>query len=555
MRLILAHGSRVVLLAGILFLMYWQHQRFLATQRSAGLDAVSLEVIQSLFPTATGIGEADDRGGRVVLHDSEELGSVFQTSPEGDRFLGFSGPTNTLIGLDRQSHVVGVAILSSRDTRDHVDLIRKDPRFLSAWNGKNVAEMETGSVDAVSGATLTSLAILQGIQSRLGGVTGSLKFPDDYSLEEAQRLFPDAATVSRDAQIPELWLAENGKGEPLGWLLSNSPAADNLIGYQGPTRAFLGMQLDGQITGLVVTQSFDNEPYVGYVRDDTWFPKIFDGKSLDELGRTRFEETGIEGVSGVTMTSQAVAESLLLAANKVSELRTRQDQELQRASVLRWKVAGTLTLIVMGLAVGLTSLRGRSNLRKIYQIVLIAVMGLMNGDLLSMAMFVGWAQSGIPWQNAMGLVCLTAAAVVLPIVTKTNVYCDHLCPHGAVQQLMPRRWKWKRRPKSLILILSTVRPVLLAIVVLVPMLHWSFSLVDLEPFDAYAWRAAGVATISVAVVGLTASLFLPMGYCHYGCPTGAVLGYLRRHARSGEFSSSDIVALSLLSLALLCFWL
>ena len=39
--------------------------------------------------------------------------------------------------------------------------------------------------------------------------------------------------------------------------------------------------------------------------------------------------------------------------------------------------------------------------------------------------------------------------------------------------------------------------------------------------------------VTIAIVGIVISLFLPMGYCQYGCPTGAVLGYLRRHGRSG----------------------
>jgi hypothetical protein len=30
----------------------------------------------------------------------------------------------------------------------------------------------------------------------------------------------------------------------------------------------------------------------------------------------------------------------------------------------------------------------------------------------------------------------------------------------------------------------------------------------------------------VAVAGLVASLFIPMAYCRFGCPTGAVLDYI-----------------------------
>ncbi|SFI59174.1 FMN-binding protein [Planctomicrobium piriforme] len=550
---VLLHAARIGLLAVILLLMHWQHVRALTAQRAAGLETVPISNVQALFPTATALGEIESHGGRTVLAGEKPIGSVLQTFPEAQPFLGFSGPTNCLIGFDEQGLVVGLAILSSRDTRDHVELIRKDARFLSALNRRNAGDVAQADVDAVTGATLTSLAILQGIQARLGKQPESLKFPDAYTVEDARRLFPTATAVARDAQAPELWQVTGEKGVPLGSLLSNSPAADQIVGYQGPTRAFLGMNLEGKVVSLIVGASYENEPYVGYVRDDAWFAEIFNGRTLEELGKTRFEDSGVEGVSGATMTSQAVAEGLLLAAQKITELRSKQQQERQQSQAVRWKSAVTIGIVLAGLLIGLTPLRGRTWLRRGYQLVLIAVLGFWNADLLSMAMFVGWAQSGIPWTNALGLVCLTAAAVVLPIFTKQNVYCDHLCPHGAAQQLLPRKWKLQRRPQWLVKSLSTIRPVLLAIVVVSPLLQWNVSMVDLEPFDAYAWRAAGVATIAIAVIGLIASLFLPMGYCHYGCPTGAVLGYLRRHARSDRLTRSDAIAASLLILAIICF--
>jgi NosR/NirI family nitrous oxide reductase transcriptional regulator len=177
----------------------------------------------------------------------------------------------------------------------------------------------------------------------------------------------------------------------------------------------------------------------------------------------------------------------------------------------------------------------------------------INADLLSSAMFVGWAQSGFPWRNAVGLICLAAAAMTVPIVFKRNIYCDHLCPHGALQQLLPRRWKIRTLPRWGVRGLRLIRPVLLTIIVLVPMLGWSMSLVDLEPFDAYAWRAAGVATVSIAVAGLGLSLFIPMAYCRYGCPTGAVLDYLRRNSRSDRLTAADGLAVLLCAIAFVCY--
>src|SRR5262249_38419631 len=133
----------------------------------------------------------------------------------------------------------------------------------------------------------------------------------------------------------------------------------------------------------------------------------------------------------------------------------------------RGRAAATLAAIGFGIVMGLTKLRTFSWLRFGFQVVLIGYLGLISGELLSMAMFVGWAQSGIPWQNAIGLVALAAAAIALPIAKGQNVYCSHLCPHGAAQQLLPRWWRVKKMPALLGRTLRLLRPALLAWVVFV----------------------------------------------------------------------------------------
>ena len=65
---------------------------------------------------------------------------------------------------------------------------------------------------------------------------------------------------------------------------------------------------------MAVAKSYDNEPYVTYVRDDAYFRSLFNGLELGELSELDLFEHGVEGVSGATMTSMAVADGLVLAA-------------------------------------------------------------------------------------------------------------------------------------------------------------------------------------------------------------------------------------------------
>jgi polyferredoxin len=77
--------------------------------------------------------------------------------------------------------------------------------------------------------------------------------------------------------------------------------------------------------------------------------------------------------------------------------------------------------------------------------------------------------------------------------------------------------------KALSLTFEAVPFALLALAVCAVLRGWPLDLADIEPFDAWVWRAAGLATLIVAVVGLVGSLFIPQAYCRYGCPTGALL--------------------------------
>ncbi len=548
------HLMRAGIFAGVVVLIHLQQNRFDARQQAeAARFEVSIDRVKAIFPAADSLGETTPNGTRdVQASDGEKLGAVLQTAPESDDNIGFSGATNVLVGFDTDDKIAGIAILSSGDTDEHVDQIMQNQPFQTALIGRGAEDVPFTDVDAVSGATLTSVAMLESISERLGGHRPtSLRFPDPPDLEQARQFFPDADELQPDPEFPSLWHV-NQNGEQIGRLLRTSPAADGVIGYQGPTLTAIALTPESQVVGLIIGESFDNEPYVGYVREDYFFPESFNEWTLTELAEMNLEEQGIEGVSGATMTSQAIAQSLQSAA--AAHLKAVEKQQTKQSEPPAWRPSvrdwGTAIVVVLGLVIGLSSLRGRRWIRIPFLLVLVGYLGLTNGDMLSQALLVGWAKNGVPLRSVAGLFCLTVAAFVVPLLSKSNVYCTHLCPHGAAQQLLRNRlpWRW-RLPNRLQRGLKLIPPLLLVWVVAVAMSEFGFSLVDIEPFDAYLWRIAGVATLAIAIVGLVVSLFVPMAYCRYGCPTGALLGYFRYHRRSNQLNSRDIVAVICLLIA------
>lgn len=551
----LLHVARVSMVVAILFLIRRQHEQFLAVDSSRDWKPVAIESLLEFFPNAaeSGLSDPERRTQQLLDADQKPVGYVVQTSPQSDGIVGFSGPTNVLIAFGTDDRIRGLKILWSRDTKEHVALINQDSTFLESWKGLSWAEAAGRTeIDGVSGATLTSLAIAESISSRLGGSVPSLRFPADIDVAEVVDWFPDAVTLQPTPRRPALFTVLDSELKQLGHVFRTSPAADNLVGYQGPTDTLVALDREERVLGIRLRRSFDNDPYVGYVRDEDYFLTLFNGLSLVELSDLDLFEAQVEGVSGATMTSLTVADGLVLAAKQA--LKDVEPVERSPASPLPdFRQLATIFVVMAGLVIGLTRLRRFRIIRLLLLLTVIAIPGLLNGDLLSLATLVGWSRNGIPWQFATGLITVSAIAVLVPVFSRYQIYCHQLCPHGAVQQLIRQRipWQWKV-PRWLVRNTAIIPFALLAWCIAVAMLPLPFSLVDVEPFDAWIIRAAGTATVVIAVAGLGLSLFVPMAYCRYGCPTGAVLNFLRFNSRSGRWDKADWLAAGLL-LMTICF--
>ncbi|MEM7560876.1 MAG: FMN-binding protein, partial [Planctomycetota bacterium] len=453
--------------------------------------------------------------------------------------------------FDGDDKLRAIEILESEDTRDHVQSIRENTEFLPAFLGHSREKLADLQVDGVSGATLTCIALREAIALRLKGASNSLRFPDLPTLADLRKLEPKTAKIEHDDDLPSrFWLMDSSNAR-IGQLIRSTPYAEELMGYQGPSETWLLLDAEQKLRSLAVANSFDNEPYVSYVREDEYFASLFQSKTLVELAGVDPMDSQIEGVSGATMTSLAVADGIFLTAKEfVKEETALADRQSQ--PLLSWTVrdVGTAAVIFFAMIVGLTRMRGNKYLRLALQLSLIVYLGLINGDMISQAMIVGWTRSGIPWQTAGGLSMLSLAAFLIPLFSKHNLYCSHLCPHGTVQQLAKNRLPWRIKiGRRLTPVLGAIPVILLGWCVLIATTNWEFSLVDIEPFDAWVFRVAGWATITVAIVGLLASLFVPMAYCRFGCPTGMLLGFLRFNARSDRWSQRDSVAAALVALA------
>jgi Na+-translocating ferredoxin:NAD+ oxidoreductase RnfG subunit len=550
------HLFRFIALATIVGLIHKSHQEFLSKLNDKG-QPIELSDVQKVLPQAVALNSEDDNPAEVHANDEQEkrIGLITQTSPQGDSAIGFSGSTNLMVIWDEEDQVSSVSIRTSGDTVDHVDAILEKPDFFKQFEGKTREDLaELGNIEAVSGATLTSMAIVDAIALRFGGEKKVGRFPNPIQLEEVIKYFKTASELVPSTTHPSLVEVHDNNGTVLGKVGRTSPYSDQIIGYQGPVDTLLAFDQNSSLQGMRIRSSFENQPYADYPNDDAYFESLFTGKTIAELADMNLTEEEVEGVSGATMTSIAMAEGIV---------KTAGDWDRESVSVkdsakplIYWKARdyGSLGVILFAGFVAFTR-RGKTKFFRItLQILLVCYLGLVNGDILSQALFAGWAQNGIPWQRAPILALLSLAALIIPMATGKSFYCHQLCPHGAAQQWM-RKLKKKpiHIPRALDNILKCVPVALLFFVVFLAFSSSTHTVAILEPFDAYVWEVAGAIAIAIALISLLVSAFVPMAYCRYGCPTGAMLKLFEFGKNDQGWTRRDYLSFGLLGLALILY--
>ena len=469
---------------------------------------------------------------QVFDKEGKPLGYFLTTSPSSDHLKGYSGPTNIALALDRTGKLTSAQIIHSADTPDHVQSVVDDQKFWKAHLGLALGAPGDPDIDAVTGSTLTSSAISRSIIERLGGLTSSKLFPTGILLAE----LPEASAIDDHPGWPGVKIMRDDSGEVIGHALRTAPSQEYFHGYQGPTDVLIVLDDSAtKVTRLRFRKSFDNEEYYERILDSPDFLELYDGMTIDAI--LDIDQSGIEGVSGATHTSWAIAESV---ARRLA--RFESDRAPDRAEI-PWRNIGLIALTLGAAVFSFSKLRGNPLARLLWQASVVLLLGLILGDLLSQALLLGWARHGLPFSDSWGLIFLAAAALLIPWASGHQLYCHQLCPHGFLQ-----RWLGKlpvkpvKIPKKIHRLLTHLPSVLLVLLIASVILGASWNLADWEGFDAWLWRSAGIATVIIAIVGLLLSVFSPLAYCKYGCPTGALFKFLRKSSGTSKFGIRDLIA-------------
>ncbi|MFM7183132.1 MAG: FMN-binding protein [Verrucomicrobiales bacterium] len=489
---------------------------------------------RTVMPEAIALGGESDGMFELLNAEGTTLGWATSTFPDAASISGYNGPSELLVVFDAMGKVRGVRFLDSADTIGHVDKVKADTEFWAQWNGKPDAALgDPGTPRVVSGATLTSEAMARGVAARFGAKGMDQWFTLPIEPATVTRWFPGADRIQA-AEKTGVHRVFAGEKE-CGLVLRASRMGIGARGFNGVSDVLVALEGD-TILGVALFESRDNEPYVGDTKDELRFADPFAGQKIQDFLATGDDYTLV--VSGASVTANAVNTTVQ------EMLRRHLAEPPERA--FPWPLALGSTWLAIGLALGLGRRWSGPKIRMAFALVSVAA-GLGLGWMLGQDQLISWGKNGLFLASGLPVLLLTAVALLVPAFTGKNVYCSRICPHGAAQTLLGKIRKkrsslpgrWHRALQSL--------PWLTLFVI------WTLAFVGsgipfalFEPFEV--WSAGFYAFIPAAIltVGFIAAVFLPQAYCHYGCPTGALLKFLSHSP--GDFTRRDAVAAALVAL-------
>ena len=237
---------------------------------TTGLQDGVIDAISGATITSTAVNGGVNSAGKFIMDMSGEGGS-----PNTASVQGFAGPVAVTLSLDDAGAITEITIGDAFFNETvGFGAAALEESFQAQFIGK-VPPLTLGDIDAISGATITSTAVVNAINQVQAQLSGAA---------------PVAAPAEEIAPVPAA--GENAKKA-------------SAQGFAGPVAVAVDLDENGAITAITIgDESFAETPGFGAKAQEDAFKAQFIGKTLP------IAASDIDAIAGATITSNAVIEAL-----------------------------------------------------------------------------------------------------------------------------------------------------------------------------------------------------------------------------------------------------
>ncbi|MFV0291182.1 MAG: 4Fe-4S binding protein [Mangrovibacterium sp.] len=127
----------------------------------------TLNDVQKAFPEATTFQNQNDRSIAVFDKDKHKLGRLLCSTDFESTQHGYNGDVPLFIAISPDEHITQIVLLANQESEEFMGTVI-DAKLFEAWNGMPIDSLAPQKqVDAVSGATFSSSAIIVGVQQTI----------------------------------------------------------------------------------------------------------------------------------------------------------------------------------------------------------------------------------------------------------------------------------------------------------------------------------------------------------------------------------------------------
>jgi len=303
----------------------------------------------------------------------------------------------------------------------------------------------------------------------------------------------------------------------------------NAIGYAGKTPVIVALDDSGIISNvfLLVNQESD---YV-IIPVSKWL-KQWSNTSADYLRENIYK---VDGVSGATMTIDALRENLYIGATRFPAKENNTDNRLRATDhgprIMDYRFIKTcipfLCLFVIAILVTNIPRMQKPWLRWCLWILSALILGFYRSAFFSIGQISLFVRGNVPPLINISWYAVFLITIISPLFFG-RVYCRYICPFGALSEICYRIVPGSLSlPPFFVRCLKYVKYILLVIVLLAVVIFPEIPAEKFEPFHAVFTRNQPRAYFIFGISVLIVSCFIKRFWCSFFCIDGALFDIIK----------------------------
>lgn len=319
----------------------------------------------------------------------------------------------------------------------------------------------------------------------------------------------------------------HSKNNLLGYIII-SDGFGNFTGFSGPLTVGISTDPDFKINKVKILRHNEGAPYIRLL-EDSGFLKQFKNKTpADAL----MLNTDINAVTGATVSSSAILDTVKISYKKAFSLLTGQKVTLQKP--VYYSPFSIMVIFVPFISCLLYIFYKKEYLRYFTMFYAFIVLGFWKKTMLTGEQIANTLTSNI-FSPAQRLFLVFFALIIIITVFFGNKYCSFICPFGTIQRFAGKISKKKITVSSQVVnFMGKTKFILLFTIIIIYSLAIKIPSGRLEPFStAFSLRGDFLAWALLSVCILS-SIFIDMFWCRFFCPAGAFQKIISTIAKSSE---------------------